>query len=115
MAHAYTCIDCGADIPYGKTRCPLHEAEDRRERRHSGYDDPAYRAARARKRGRPCERCGKHLTTSVHHRDGDPANNTPGNLQGVCDHCKPIVDAAMRTSRATARKLRPLRHESPWK
>lgn len=88
--------------------------EQRAARRHTGYDDPRYRRARKRKVGRPCERCRNASATSVHHIDGDPANNVASNLLGVCDDCKPIVDAAMRAERASCRRAR-RPNTSPWK
>lgn len=90
---------CGRRIAPPASRCPTCKNAQRRARRHPGYDTPAYRAARKLKVGRLCERCGRATATSVHHLDGDPANNGMRNLLGVCDGCKPIVDAIMRQER----------------
>jgi 5-methylcytosine-specific restriction endonuclease McrA len=45
-----------------------------------------------------CSRCGRHAPLEVHHADGDPANNEPGNLVTFCRAChiaehKPAVPA----------------------
>ena len=34
-----------------------------------------------------CERCGNGPPLEVHHRDGDRANNEPGNLEPLCPDC----------------------------
>lgn len=90
---------CPIKVVPPATRCPRHDRDQQRARRHTGYDDPVYRLIRRAKIGRLCQRCRRATATSVHHIDGDPANNVMGNLMGVCDTCKPIVDAEMRRRR----------------
>ena len=36
-----------------------------------------------------CQRagCGRHAPLEVHHADGNPANNDPGNLTTLCRRC----------------------------
>ena len=37
--------------------------------------------------GWQCQRCGMYGRLEVHHRDGDPSNNTPDNLTTYCRRC----------------------------
>lgn len=90
---------CTVKVVPPATHCTAHRRADRRARHHTGYDDPAYRLARRAKLGRLCEHCHRHAATSVHHLDGNPSHNVLSNLMGVCDGCKPIVDADMRRRR----------------
>ena len=34
-----------------------------------------------------CQRCGRYGRLEVHHRDGDPGHNDPGNLTTYCRPC----------------------------
>lgn len=43
------------------------------------------RAVRFRKLA--CEECGIQITLSIHHLDGNPANNDPLNLKTLCNSC----------------------------
>ena len=43
---------------------------------------------KARRQGKEaCEACGRASRLHVHHRDENPLNNTPGNLQTLCVSC----------------------------
>lgn len=39
---------------------------------------------------RECRRCGYTGGCTVHHRDGDPLNNAPENLEWLCRRCHDI-------------------------
>ena len=40
-----------------------------------------------RARGRTCEQCGDGGRLELHHVDGDPSNDAPGNLMLLCLDC----------------------------
>ena len=53
---------------------------------------PAHRWAALRRfvldrDGWRCQRCGMFGRLEVHHRDGDPGHNDPGNLRTYCRSC----------------------------
>ena len=49
-------------------------------------------------RGHQCEKCGlsewlnKNIPLEVHHKDGDPLNNTLDNLELLCPNCHALTD-----------------------
>jgi hypothetical protein len=47
----------------------------------------ALRKRAERFRGRACEMCGATESLAVHHKDFDPANNSPENLTTLCGSC----------------------------
>ena len=53
----------------------------------------------------PCEACGKPATDR-HHRDGDPGNNTPGNIALRCRRCHMLLDGRLAAFLATSRSRR---------
>lgn len=55
----------------------------------------ARRRARRRKPLALCEECSIAPALDVHHRDGDPFNNTPDNLMGLCRRCHMTIDGRM--------------------
>jgi len=60
-----------------------------RMRTASPLDPPRvgrYRA-RAQTNVECCERCGRAGRLDVHHKDGDPTNNAPENLEVLCRGC----------------------------
>jgi hypothetical protein len=52
---------------------------------------------RARRRYRlgPCEHCGKPATDR-HHKDDNPLNNDPGNVEILCRRCHMIADGRIK-------------------
>lgn len=104
------CLVCGVDTLNGI--CPTHARARQAARRHPGYDDPAYRRARARARGKACVRlCGRRGAI-LHHVDGNPANNAPSNHEWLCKPCAKVADEQMRVRRDGPR---PRGKPSPWK
>ena len=66
------------------------------------------RADNAREWG-PCQKCGRR-GTDRHHKDGDPGNNVPGNLEVLCRRCHMSEDGRLdRFKEAGARHLANLR------
>ena len=55
-------------------------------RRNTKSEGTSRKEARALKPPGPCELCGA-LGTDVHHKDRDPFNNAPGNLERLCGSC----------------------------
>lgn len=42
-----------------------------------------------------CESCGKSARTDRHHKDKDPMNNHPSNIQRLCRHCHMAADGRL--------------------
>lgn len=86
--HAGKCLDCGA--PLGgpdSARCRSCSKKGARNPAfHGGSDTSGRKQARAILAAGPCELCGARATY-VHHKDEDPQNNAPGNLQRLCPPC----------------------------
>lgn len=84
------CLDCGT--PADGSRCQLCNRRRERTRKRpayrQAYNDPAYKRARLRLRGRPCHWCGRAGTTVDHlvpiSRGG---TNDDDNLVSACAKC----------------------------
>lgn len=50
------------------------------------------------KRRPACERCRSRTDLDVHHRDGDPTNNAPQNLETLCNDCHVEEEARRRAA-----------------
>lgn len=96
-----SCRYCAAPALPGEIVCDAHAGEAGRllaDPRRAGYRSAAYRtgrrAALRRANGR-CEACGAKLKRranrspicQVHHKDGNPLNNDPANLEVCCLDC----------------------------
>lgn len=100
MALATFCVDCGATIPRG-SRCPgcawkrnAAYAPDRMR----GRRWQRRRAAALRNASWVCQRCHRAIAEEVHHRDGDPGNNSFLNLLPVCRDCHRELEAEKRAT-----------------
>lgn len=58
-----------------------------RRTQSTGNPSAARSMARRRKAAGQCERCGKENARDVHHKDGNPQNNDPENLERICRGC----------------------------
>ena len=82
--------------------------------RYPGDWEEIARAVKERA-GWRCERCGHPSdpatghTLTVHHLDGDPGNNEPGNLVALCQRCHLHVQAVHRPGQRFLPGL-----EEPW-
>jgi 5-methylcytosine-specific restriction endonuclease McrA len=108
-----------ARVPIGTTLCGRCEA-DRQVRRlnegHTGQNgvrrDQSIRRRIVQRDGNRCVACGitegrhRELYGSglqVHHRDGDPRNNDPTNLETRCRSCHNKADATVKKQRQQER------------
>lgn len=95
-----SCRYCSQPVVPGTDLCEYHGSEAFRlvtQPQRAGYRDPAYRRARRvairRAKGK-CEECGRplprrsdgRLVFQTHHRDRNPRNNDPSNIE-VCGPC----------------------------
>ena len=71
-----------AELRKGEFRAP-----DAGERRMPASAWRRLRLVVLRRDGWTCQRCGRHAFLEAHHRDGNPANNDPGNLVTFCRKC----------------------------
>ena len=47
-------------------------------------------------KGERCEACGTDSNLQAHHVNGDPMDNTPSNVQTLCQHCHAFWHSALR-------------------
>ena len=102
-----TCGTCG--IPLVRKRFPTRLESCRlwKRRRYCGHKclpgrprEPvvtlsAHRARAKKHRKWLCERCG-HFPVDSHHKDGNPLNDDPSNVETLCRSCHAEADAALR-------------------
>jgi len=96
-----SCRYCPAPALPGESVCADHLGEAGRLLawpQRAGYFSKRYRSARAvaiKRAGGNCEACGAKLprradgriVAQTHHKDGNPQNNDPANLQVACREC----------------------------
>lgn len=67
------------------------------------------RAQRLRKES--CEACGVEAVCNIHHVDNNPMNNSPTNLQTLCENCHAFWHAALkRAGRKPSERMPQLFH-----
>lgn len=54
---------------------------------HGAVTTAGHRARAIKLRGQQCEACGLRSKLQAHHVNGDITNNTPANIQTLCEHC----------------------------
>jgi len=99
-----TCLTCGAPTYRQGTRCRNCYYDELRQRTGAANPewnkfsstDPQQGRDRAKRRKvlGPCERCGKP-GTDRHHKDDNPMNNAPDNIEVLCRRCHMITDGRM--------------------
>jgi hypothetical protein len=60
----------------------------------------------------PCEHCGKPATDR-HHKDDNPLNNHPDNVEILCRRCHMIADGRLKKFVSVHRYLQPVKPPSP--
>ena len=61
-----------------------------------------------------CEICGERIRKLlVHHKDHNPRNDDPTNLQTLCNPCHKMVHGQLKSRRGTYSAGRPLEIEGP--
>jgi hypothetical protein len=55
--------------------------------------------------GMMCERCGKKPAVDRHHKDGNPLNNSPKNIERLCHRCHMIIDGRLEKLKLRIKKL----------
>ena len=85
---AGTCNQPGCiGIPVYRGRCPEHAQWNTLTTRQRGRALMARRRRLIRAAFGRCVRCGTAGPLELHHRDGNPGNDEPSNLQPLCPDC----------------------------
>jgi DNA-directed RNA polymerase subunit RPC12/RpoP len=106
----YICLGCGKSIrdkpseprKYCSQSCYHSSIDQRREKNYAWKGDAAKvdtgndRARRWYPNRAACEVCGSSVT-EIHHRDGNPLNNAPGNVAYLCRRDHMIADGRLQT------------------
>ncbi|TAJ44923.1 HNH endonuclease [Methanofollis fontis] len=105
------CIHCPhADRGGGRLRCRRYS---RRITVREKYALPAWKRLRREivdRDGGQCVVCGKGDHLHVHHIDGDPSHDDPGNLVSLCEHCH--ARAHLEIRRGGEERVRRFLHHS---
>ncbi len=89
------CLEPGCPELTDRTRCPTHTKQQATHRKLTGYTGQRgstrrWRKTRAqaiRRDNGQCRECGTTDRLTVHHRDGNPANDQAANLATLCEPC----------------------------
>lgn len=122
----YNCINCGKSVKYGRTKsnkycsngcqCEYRFLTEILPRFKSGllWNRKTIRKCLIHLIGDHCHQCGivdwngENLTFQVDHKNGDPSDNDPDNLQLVCPNCHSQSPYFSGRNKGSGRKARGL-------
>ena len=97
------CLACGADMTglrdlKRRKFCSRHCMVTKRLQEPLTNKSTAYYRARKAVTKSECERCGVTERLHVHHKDKNPLNDSPQNLQVLCSKCHAKVHVKIQTT-----------------